>query len=142
MLYFTDSCLFFQFRFIPRFLLVQSKKKKPSDYTNELSSEAKIAGKVGLICQREETRDCKLYSIDLTYWINSVCMAYTVRRNSAFIFRNRISIVETNPIVYRRPMRPRCIQEVSLTLLKNISPAQFADLMASYSNRPSTLLYN
>lgn len=37
---------------------------------------------------------------------------------------------------------PRRIQEVSLTLLKNISPAQFADLMASYSNRPSTLLYN
>lgn len=65
MLYFTDSCLFFRFRFILRFLLGQSKKKnKSSDYTNELSSEAEIAGKVGLICQREETRDCKLYSID------------------------------------------------------------------------------
>lgn len=60
MLYFTDSCLFFSIPFHSQIL----NKNKSSDYTNELSSEAEIAGKVGLICQREETRDCKLYSID------------------------------------------------------------------------------
>lgn len=52
----TDSCLLFLIPFLSPvawFLLT-------SDYTNELSSEAKIAGKVGLFCQREETRDCKL----------------------------------------------------------------------------------
>lgn len=103
---------FFQFCFIPRFLLVQIKKKKNHQIIRT-SCLVKQKLREKLDWSVKEKKHGTVSCIVLTHWINSVCMAYTVRRNCAFIFRNRISIVETNPIVYRRPKaNPRSIVNI------------------------------